>query len=44
MSSIPCGTTDWSTVAPTDQKAESSVAYRRTREFGNVRVRMVEYD
>ena len=43
MSSIPFGTTDWSTVEPTEHKGTSGVAYWRTRQFGNVRVRMVEY-
>ena len=40
---IPFGTTDWSAVAPTTHAGETGVATWRTREFGAIRVRMVEY-
>jgi hypothetical protein len=40
---IPFGITDWSVVDRTEHKGESGVAYWRTRHFGDVRVRMVEY-
>ncbi|HEY4542688.1 MAG TPA: DHCW motif cupin fold protein [Noviherbaspirillum sp.] len=40
---IPFGTTDWSEIAPTVHKGESGLAYWRTRHFGTIRVRMVEY-
>jgi hypothetical protein len=43
MSDIPFGTTDWSAVAPTEHRGEAGVALWRTREFGGIRVRMVEY-
>ncbi len=43
MTSIPFGTTDWSTIAPTTHAGEVGVATWRTRQFGDVRVRMVEY-
>ena len=43
MSEIPFGTTDWSGVEPTEHKGESGLARWRTRQFGAVRVRMVEY-
>jgi hypothetical protein len=43
ISSIPFGTTDWSTIEPTEHKGESGLAYWRTQHFGNIRVRMVEY-
>lgn len=43
MSEIPFGTTDWSTVERTEHKGESGVAHWRTRQFGAIRVRMVEY-
>ncbi len=43
MSAIPFGTTDWSLVEPTEHKGERGVARWRTREFGGIRVRMVEY-
>ena len=43
MSSIPFGTTDWSTVERTEHKGDSGLAYWRTQNFGNIRVRMVDY-
>ncbi|MFJ9522487.1 DHCW motif cupin fold protein [Kitasatospora sp. NPDC101801] len=43
MIDIPFGTTDWSQVAATEHPGETGVATWRTREFGAVRVRMVEY-
>lgn len=43
MSAIPFGTTDWSQVPRTEHKGESGLAYWRTRQFGSIRVRMVEY-
>jgi hypothetical protein len=43
ISNIPFGTTDWSTVEPTTHKGDSGVATWRTRQFGDIRVRLVEY-
>ena len=43
ISSIPFGTTDWTTIAPTQHQGERGMALWRTRQFGNIRVRMVEY-
>ena len=43
MSAIPFGTTDWSTITPTTHNGETGTAYWRTRQFGEIRVRMVEY-
>lgn len=43
MSSIPFGTTDWSTVECTEHKGEHGFAMWRTRQCGDIRVRMVEY-
>lgn len=43
MKDIPFGVTDWSTVEPTGHKGESGAALWRTRTFGGIRVRMVEY-
>lgn len=43
LNDIPFGTTDWSTVETTEHAGESGVAIWRTRQFGVVRVRMVEY-
>ena len=44
LSGIPFGTTDWSMVETTEHKGETGVAYWRTRNFGDIRVRMVEYN
>ena len=44
LSRIPFGTTDWSMVETTEHKGETGVAYWRTRNFGDIRVRMVEYN
>lgn len=43
LKNIPFGVTDWSEVEPTAYKGDTGVAYWRTREFGHIRVRMVEY-
>lgn len=43
ISGIPFGTTDWSAIDPTEHKGDTGIAYWRTRKFGDVRVRMVEY-
>ena len=43
MIDIPFGTTDWSAVEATEHKGERGAARWRTRHFGAVRVRMVEY-
>ena len=43
LSNIPFAVTDWSLVEPTEHKGETGLAYWRTRHFGQVRVRMVEY-
>lgn len=43
LTDIPFTTTDWSTVEPTKHAGETGVATWRTRHFGDVRVRMVEY-
>ena len=40
---IPFGTTDWSNVPITEHRGETGMAYWRTRQFGPIRVRMVEY-
>jgi quercetin dioxygenase-like cupin family protein len=40
---IPFGTTDWTQVEQTEHKGESGVAYWRTENFGDIRVRLVEY-
>ena len=43
ITDIPFGTTDWSTIEPTEHKGVTGTAYWRTRQFGSIRVRMVEY-
>ena len=43
MAEIPFGTTDWSKIEPTEHKGERGVAHWRTRQFGSIRVRLVEY-
>lgn len=43
LQDIPFGTTDWATVERTEHKGERGTAFWRTREFGGIRVRMVEY-
>jgi len=40
---IPFGRTDWSTIEPTTHPGESGTAYWRTQQFGEIRVRIVEY-
>ncbi|KML45664.1 hypothetical protein VL15_36395 [Burkholderia cepacia] len=43
MTDIPFGTTDWNTVEPTEHNGERGVARWRTLQFGDIRVRHVEY-
>ena len=43
ISDIPFGTTDWSAMPPTEHQGETGMATWRTRQFGPIRVRMVEY-
>jgi hypothetical protein len=43
MSAIPFGVTDWSQIEPTEHAGETGKAYWRTRRFGDIRVRAVEY-
>jgi hypothetical protein len=43
MTDIPFGTTDWSAIEPTTHAGDVGVATWRTRTFGDLRVRMVDY-
>ena len=43
ISGISFGTIDWSQIEPAEHKGESGTAYWRTQNFGEIRVRMVEY-
>jgi quercetin dioxygenase-like cupin family protein len=40
---VPFGTVDWSAVETVTHRGESGEARWRTRQFGDVRVRMLEY-
>lgn len=40
---IPFNLTDWSTIPTIEYQGETGVAYWRTLQFGNLRIRMVEY-
>ena len=43
LTEIPFGITDWQQVVPVERPGARGRAFWRTREFGTVRVRMVEY-
>ena len=43
LDAIPFGTTDWTRVELTEHRGDTGTAYWRTREFGSIRVRQVEY-
>ena len=43
IDNIPFGTTDWQSIAPTTHKGDAGVATWRTRQFGEIRVRLVDY-
>ncbi|HYX23494.1 MAG TPA: DHCW motif cupin fold protein [Thermoanaerobaculia bacterium] len=43
MTGISFATTDWSLIEPTEHPGETGTAFWRTRTFGDIRVRMVDY-
>jgi len=43
IKNIPFSTTNWSEITPTEHKGDTGIAYWRTQQFDNIRVRMVEY-
>ena len=43
MNQIPFGTTDWTSIEAVEKSAQAGKAFWRTQQFGDVRVRMVEY-
>ena len=43
IENVPFTTVDWNRVEPTPHPGETGVAYWRTLEAGNLRIRMVEY-
>jgi hypothetical protein len=40
---IPFQTLDWSTVEKIEHKGKTGIAYWQTLQFGNIRIRLVEY-
>ncbi len=40
---FPFAVTDWSTIPPTEHPGETGVALWRTQNFGDIRVRLVDY-
>jgi quercetin dioxygenase-like cupin family protein len=43
LENIPFSVTDWASVEPTEHPGDTGVATWRTRMFGDIRVRMVDY-
>jgi quercetin dioxygenase-like cupin family protein len=43
MKNIPFGTTDWSKIEATEHPGKTGVATWRNQQFGDIRVRLVEY-
>lgn len=43
ITDIPFATTEWSGIEPEEHKGVTGTAYWRTKNFGDIRVRMVEY-
>ena len=43
MHGIPFGTTDWSSIVPTEHAGKTGTALWRTCHFGDIRVRLVDY-
>ena len=43
IKNIPFGSTDWSQVEPVEHKGQTGAATWRTQQFGDIRVRMVDY-
>ncbi|MGF6330193.1 quercetin dioxygenase-like cupin family protein [Pseudomonas sp. BS3782 TE3695] len=43
IANIPFGITDWSQIEPTEHPGETGSALWRTRQFGAIRARIVEY-
>ena len=43
IADLPFGVTNWTEVEQTEHKGEQGVAYWKTRQFGNIRVRIVDY-
>jgi len=43
MENIPFSTTNWSDIVATEHPGETGTAYWRTKQFEDIRVRLVEY-
>lgn len=43
LENMPFATVDWSKISVTEHKGEGGMAYWRTIQFGEIRIRMVEY-
>jgi hypothetical protein len=43
ISELPFGTTNWSEIERTEHSGDAGVAHWRTKQFNDIRVRMVEY-
>jgi hypothetical protein len=43
MENIPFSTTNWSDIVATEHPGETGTAYWRTKQFDDIRVRLVEY-
>ena len=43
IEAVPTGTTDWSQIRPVVRKGASGTATTRMREFGPIRVRLIDY-
>jgi len=43
LTAIPFQVSDWSKIAVTEHKGDTGIAYWRTWQHGNLRVRLVEY-
>ncbi len=43
ITDLPFGMTDWKEITPTEHKGETGIGLWRTKYFGTIRVRVVEY-
>jgi hypothetical protein len=43
ITNLPFEITDWVQIEPTEHSGETGTAYWHTRQFGDIRVRLVEY-
>ncbi len=43
IDNLPFNTTDWSEIEKTEHTGDTGIAYWQTQQFGDIRVRIVEY-